>query len=280
MSVKMWGKLDGHLVSEIKTRRRIGRTVEESRPEAEVLDQELDRILDGAVHRLRQMSGAGAKRSDRFRAAWVVGRALNDSQVFALPAMQKEDPSQLWEALTRKIGHQVHSDRSPAEGWTELRPEISGDEAEWVRRDTERPNLNYFEMCRWLAEQDFPDAQSTFGPYVRNVWQMLERSGLRHANLRRALLGWLSGFPQKEHAELTRPKHFAEIMKRLRQRWPGSGRGPAMKPVHFAHDELVAELDRELTPLASRLLQGSSIRNYSPPPSRGLAKTKDLKAIG
>jgi hypothetical protein len=102
--------------------------------------------------------------------------------------------------------------------------------------------LDYFELCLWLADQDFAEAAKTFGGSVRNAWQMLERPSLKPIEVRRAFSHWLDGLEPELHTRAVQPTVFPELMKALRARWPDRGPGSAKRPVHFGENELLAEM--------------------------------------
>src|SRR5262249_22220890 len=132
------------------------------------------------------------------------------------------------------------ADGTVEERWRDLRPKRAGE----PRREGGR--LDYFEMCRWLSEQELDEAVETFGGQVRNVWQMMERSTLRPLAVRRAFLYWYRQQSEDDRKRLQERQIFAEAMKMLRRRWPDRGRGSAKRPVHYRDEELRAELEEVL----------------------------------
>jgi hypothetical protein len=236
MPVKVWERQDDGLASRVVTDWETTWTSEEHRSEADALDRQLDDVLDSALRRVAD--NAALDVPEEFLRAWAVGREINDSQVLSAPAMHREQPVLLWRALARKCRVGARSDGQDEWRWQELRPSSVRE----PRREGGR--LDYFEMCRWLAEQELADAAETFGQSIRNVWQMLERPTLRPLALRNALLAWLRAIPLENRQKLYERAMFAELMKTLRQRWPDRGPGSAKRPVHYAADELEREVYR------------------------------------
>ena len=239
MPVKIWtNSEDQGVASHIESDRPTRWTTEELREEAEELDRLLDRVLDAAVDAVRRCDGTGVPLE--FLRAWAVGHSLRTSEISDVPALRNEQPFRLWQALASKCRTGCRADRNFEQSWADLRPQ----RAKEPRREGGR--LDYFEMCRWLAEQDLEDAAATFGGHVRNVWQMLERPSLRPIVVRRAFLGWLRSLPEETRNRLLEPKTFAEMMKVLRRRWPDRGPGSARRPIHYREEDLRREIGLEL----------------------------------
>ena len=243
MPAKIWEASEEGLHSRVESDWEAAWTPEQFRADAEELDGELDTVLDRALERVAQES-APAIPADFLR-AWAVGRCLNESRVLESKALRRERPALLWKALASKCRAGARSDGTVEERWRKLRPQRAGE----PRR--EGGKLDYFEMCRWLAEQDLDDAADTFGGQVRNVWQMLERPTLRPLIVRRALLGCFGELPEEERRRLYERQTFAELMKTLRRRWPDRGPGSAKRPIHYSEEALRGEL-------------ASFLRNFSP----------------
>ncbi|ORW41609.1 hypothetical protein AWB90_20110 [Mycobacterium paraense] len=247
MPVKIWDTSPHGLTSVIVTNWDIRITAEERRREAEDLDRELDVVLDRALAQVR--NHAVRTVPPEFVRAWAFGTALGESNVTKNPALVNEIPQLLWRALARKVRLGARSDGTTDTEWVDLRPQRASE----PRREGGR--LDHFEMCRWLAEQSLSEATTTFGGSIRNVWQMLERPTLRPLVVRSALLDWLRQLPPHVRNELTQPSTFAELMKRLRSRWPDRGPGSAKRPVHYTRDELRVEIQvvlKGFVPLESR----------------------------
>ena len=242
MPVKIWEVDENGLSSKVVTDWDTLLTTEEYREDAEDLDRRLDDVLDGALKRVNSCRKTGAP--PEFLRAWAVGRALKESGVYDSPALKNEHRQLLWRALARKCRIGARSTREQDGRWRDLRPSAVRE----PRR--EGGKLDYFEMCRWLAEQDLEDAIATFGGSIRNVWQMLERPALRPIILRRILREWFASHPKDIQERLLQQSMFAEIMKTLRKRWPDRGPGSAKKPVHYKDGELKAEVYRLLAPFA------------------------------
>ena len=240
MPAKIWHQGDQGLYSQIETDRIRVWTPEEHRAEAEELDYALDSVLDHALARVQEQVHRGAPVG--FLRAWAVGSALRDSHVFESPALKNERSQLLWKALSRKCRTGARSSDGEEPDWMDLRPKG----VEEPRREGGR--LDYFEMCRWLAEQDFDDGLATFGGHVRNVWQMLERPSLRPMVLRQAFLRWLYSLSDSMRERCVEPKIFPELMKVLRKRWPDRGPGSAKRPVHYEEETLAVEIGMLLNP--------------------------------
>jgi hypothetical protein len=253
MPVKLWEVDDRRLSSRIVTSWDTEWTAEEYRPEAEELDKTLDAVLDDALQRVsKQQVNATPK---EFLRAWAVGRALQESGVLQLPALNNERRQLLWRALAYKCRTGARYTREREAQWQSLRPQS----AKEPRR--EGGTLDYFEMCYWLADQDLDDAVMLFGGHIRNVWQMLERPTLRPISLRRALLKWFQSLPRKVLEELEEPRAFANVMKELRQRWPDRGPGSAKRPIHYSEDALQEEIAGVLEPLMIGLQYAGRSKN-------------------
>jgi hypothetical protein len=239
--VLVWEEERGKTQSVVETDQQYGWTPEEFRAQAEALDEILDHVLDEAlkyVHRYQESS-----ESAEFLRAWAVGRTLNDSGVAESEYMRNERPERLWRALSSKCRLGLRSDGRVQPEWRKLRPGARGT----PRREGGR--LDYFEMCRWLAQQQYEDAKTLFGGSVRNVWQMLERPTLRPPVLRSALLEWMKSLAPEQLEALHERTAFALMMKRLRRRWPDRGPGSAKRPAHYDAKELRDELATLLQPL-------------------------------
>lgn len=249
MPVKIWEADKRGLSSTVVTGWDRVLTAEEHRGDAEGLDESLDRVLDSAVTRVEKQTGRVI--AAEFLRAWAIGRALAESGVTNSPALRNEKPHLLWKALVSKWRTGCRSTGQTDTRWLDH----LGRCAPLVIPRREGTKLDYFAMCVWLAEQDLQDATDTFGGSIRNVWQMLERPALRPISLRRALKKWLGSQPQSVRQKLYEPAVYAEMMKELRRRWPDRGPGSAKRPVHYEGEALSTELEKLLTPFASRLSQ-------------------------
>jgi hypothetical protein len=244
MPVKIWDRTDDRLTSRVVTEWERTWTAEEYRNDADELDALLDKVLDASILRVELGSDSGLPAE--FVRAWAIGRELNDSAVFDAPAMQREPIVLLWRALAKKCRTGARADGSMNARWGELRPPSSGE----PRREGGR--LDYFQMCRWLAEQEVRDAGETFGGSIRNVWQMLERPTLRPLVVRSAFLAWLRTLRDEARKHLHDREVFAEMMKTLRRRWPDRGPGSAKRPIHYTEEELATEIKRLLSRFVTR----------------------------
>ena len=242
MPVKIWEADETGLYSRVVTGWDTVWTAEEHREDAEKLDAALDAVLDTAMARVQDVTGEDVPMT--FLRAWAVGRAIQESGVLGSPALVKEKADLLWRALARKCRTGARSSAEIEPRWRDLRPQSARE----PRREGGR--LDYFEMCRWLGEQELSDAFITFGGHIRNVWQMLERPALRPIALRHALKAWLDSHKGPTREKLQEPRTFAEMMKVLRKRWPDRGAGSAKRPVHYEEAALSAEVARLLAPFA------------------------------
>lgn len=251
--VLVWEIEDGKPSSIVETDWEFHWTPEEFRAQAEALDSNLDDVLTQALAYAGRYTHDDTEGSPFLR-AWAVGRSLNESGVLDSKPMSRERPERLWRALAAKCRIGIRSTGESEPDWRELRPSTER------RPRREGGRLDYFEMCRWLAEQDFDDARTVFGGSVRNVWQMLERPALRPSVVRRALLGWLRSLPPGEERRVTDPRTFPELMKALRRRWPDRGPGSAKRPGHYDLESLAAEM----APLLRPFVDNSTLRTETP----------------
>ena len=241
--VLVWDIEDGKPHGVVETDWEFRWTPEEFRAQAELLDRLLDEVLDKAsAYARRHKNGAPARA--QFTRAWAIGRSLNESRILNSEPMNRERPERLWKALAAKCRIGIRSTGETEPEWRELRPSTER------RPRREGGRLDYFEMCRWLSEQEFHEAQMVFGGSIRNVWQMLERPALRPLVVRQGLLSWLTSLTQDEARRMSDPKMFPELMKALRQRWPDRGPGSAKRPSHYDEESLRDEISRILRPYA------------------------------
>ena len=233
MPFKIWDLKDGSLVSAVIADWERVLTAEEYRKEAEELDGRLDQVLDTASAWARKDETQG--RSSDFNRAWTVGHAIATSGILNHPSVRKERRQLLWKALARKCRLGARQNGQIDADWSALRPTAAGE----PRREGGR--LDYFEMCLWLADQSREQAGELFGESVRNAWQMLERPTLRSLSVRTALLGQLRLLPSDPNNRLTRAE-FADLMKKLRAKWPDRGPGSARRPEHLSLAVLSSEI--------------------------------------
>jgi hypothetical protein len=245
--VLVWDLSEAGPVSTVETDWPIAFTPEERREEAEVLDRQLDGVLDETLTTVDRLEKTAV--ASEFVRAWAIGSVLSASGVLDAPAMKNEPRQRLWLALARKCRNGMRSDGSVEARWEELRPSAARE----PRREGGR--LDHFELCLWLASQEFEAAGETFGGSVRNAWQMLERPALRPLIVRTAFHRWLGSLDPELRRRAVDLKVFPELMKALRRRWPDRGAGSAKRPIHYSESELTEEMDALLRPL---LEQGGS----------------------
>jgi hypothetical protein len=238
--VRIWSRTEeGDFTSKVEAEGR--KTL---RPEDFAAAQELDTAIDAALDQAVVMLCEGGLEGApvKFTANWAIGRALTNSNLLKHPALGSEDPRVAYSAATAKARCRVRSDGSEEASWERLRPSFEDEQT--VREGGEKGKPDHWQMCIWLAEQDFDDAVKTFGGSTRNVWQMIDRKTLRPLVLRQALRNWLASLPPEIAKEMTSAKIFPELMKALRKRWPALGRRPAKQPVHYTESDLRAEIER------------------------------------
>jgi len=206
---------------------------------ADRLDQRIDKTLDEAVDLAGRLGHPDFPVP--FTKAWAIGRALHDSGILFDPALAGETPRFIWQVMDHKARARVRCDGTEELRWHLLQPNT---------RSTSSPALaaggrpHYWEMCAWLAEQNYGDAAATFGGSMRNVGQLMDRRLLRPLVVRQALHKWLTGLPEEDARHITRPRPFAQMVKQLTKRWPAKGprRGPL--PLRYSIADLAAEIDR------------------------------------
>jgi len=246
MPARIWEQdASGGFFSTIfRQKRGSRRPVSSARPEDFSVAANLDVAIDGAFDEAEALRVQVARDGvpAMFTRNWAVGRALANSQLFEHPALKPEEPDLAYRALAAKARFLKRSDGTTASNWTQLRPEFR--DAPTNREGRQKGRPDHWEMCVWLAEQEFDDAVDTFGGSTRNVWQMLDRKSLRPLVLRQALRNWLAALPPATATELTSSKGFPELMKALGERWPARGRRPAKQPLHYSEPELRSEIAR------------------------------------
>ena len=124
MVVKMWD-LDesGNLTSSIRKEGQTGIRAEQSRPQAEALDREIDKLLDKAMNLLVQQDLN--PRHTEFAKRWAIGRAIAESGVLDSPHMDPGERADLWRAMARKcrLGVRHTGKRNPKSRWKGLIPD-------------------------------------------------------------------------------------------------------------------------------------------------------------
>lgn len=238
MAVLIWTTdSEGNLANEVETDQEAVFTPEQYRPDAEKFDQLLDQVLDKAVELRASLSGASEVK-EAFIRAWTFGRALQETGAHETRYMRNEKPYRISRALMSKCETTARSTGATEPAWRSLRPSSEREIAPRRRGG----KLDYFELCRWLQEQEYEEALVTFGGSVRNAWQMFERPALRPLVFRNAFREWIEALPAELEVETVKPRVFAETMKRLRARWPDRGPGSAKRPIHYNKDDLVREI--------------------------------------
>ena len=250
MAVKMWN-LDesGNLTSSIRKAGQSGLGAEESRPQAETLDREIDRLLDKAINLLVQKDPN--PRHTEFAKRWAIGRAIAESRILDSAHMEPGERADLWRAMARKcrLGVRHTGKRNTRSKWKGL---IPGREMEPKRIEDD-----IFGLALWLQEQELEDARLAFGQGLHNAKQIWSREALRSRNFRDVLAAYFSELGERERDHLYLIPQYAQLAKALRSRWPSRGRGSAKRPVHYGSDDLLDETRKVLDPLAQSLLEKS-----------------------
>ncbi len=243
MAVLIWSEHDGVLGNSIRSGRRVALSAEEYRPEAEALDQKLDDVLDMAWHTLTLITDHqnGKARFNSFEQVWVLGRAVHISDIMRHEAMQGEERTTLWQALTAKAWYGIRHSANRDPRWSQL---IPAGKKQWrTRSDDKRLDRAYdfLEVGFWLRDQQLQDAGEVFGWEFSNARKMYFRPTLRSKELREALLYWLRRqTPEvREFAQITGTVDgFIILVKALNKRFPARGPGSALLPQHYTEDEL------------------------------------------
>lgn len=240
MPARIWTQTrEGELRSIVETQGQVSAS-----PEDFSIAESLDVAIDGAFDQAADLLGELKREnvSEKFTANWAVGRAFTTSGLLKHPALSKEKPEFFYKAAAAKARFKARSDGSEESRWAPLRPSFEDKPTGREGRLQGRPD--HFEMCIWLAEQEFGDAVKTFGGSTRNVWQMMDRKTLRPLVLRQALRAWLGSLLPEEAEMMTSARVFPELMKALRERWPARGLRPARQPIHYSEVELRGEIAR------------------------------------
>ena len=249
MVVKMWD-LDesGNLTSSIRKEGQTGIRAEESRPQAEALDREIDILLDKAMNLLVQQDLN--PRHTEFAKRWAIGRAIAESGILDSPHLDPGERTDLWRAMARKcrLGVRHTGERNPKSKWKGLIPPNREMEPKRIEADI-------LGLGMWLQEQDLEDAKLAFGQGLHNAKQIWSREALRSRNFRDALAAYFSEIGEKERDHLYVIPQYAQLTKALRSRWPSRGKGSAKRPVHYGPEDLLAETRRVLNPVVESLLE-------------------------
>ena len=190
MAVVVWSDREGVLGSTIRSGRRVSLSAEEYRVEAESLDQQLDALLDMAWHALTLITQRenGKARFNSFEQVWVLGRAVEISEILRHEAMQGEQRVFLWQALTAKAWYGIRHDYERAPRWRELIPRKA---TKWRKQPKKASAYRFLEIGYWLRTQQLHDAGEVFGWKPSNAQDLYDRSSLRSLKLRRTVLYWL-----------------------------------------------------------------------------------------
>ena len=245
MAVLVWSDRDGILGNSIRSGRRVALSAEEFRPEAEALDQQLDAVLDMAWHALSIITRRKNRKPqfNTFEQVWVLGRAVLASDIMRHEAMQGEERTTLWQALTAKAWYGIRRNAIRDPRWRQLIP--TGKKQWRTRADNKRLDRAYdfLEVGYWLRDQQLQDAGEVFGWEFSNARKLYVRPTLRSKELREALLYWLRRqTPEiRDFAMVTKTTvGFIVFVKALNERFPAKGPGSALLPQHYPEDELRA----------------------------------------
>ena len=245
MAVLIWSDRGGVLGNSIRSGRRFALSAEEYRPEAEALDLQLDDMLDMAWHALTLITRRerGKARFSTFEQIWVLGRAVQISNIMRHDAMHGEMRTTLWQALAAKAWYGIRANAAHDPRWREL---IPAGKKQWrTRTDDKRLDRAYdfLEVGFWLRDLQLHDAGEVFGWEFSNARKLYLRPTLRSLKLRKALLYWLRRqTPEiREFAKVTNTTDgFIVFVKALNERFPARGPGSALLPQHYPQDELRA----------------------------------------
>ena len=254
MAVKIWNLDDSaNLTSGIRRMGRSGMETEEFRPQAEVLDSEIDRVLDEAIVLLNQQDTS--MHHSLFAKRWAIGRAIAESEILDSTNFETGDKPDLWLGMARKcrLGVRHTGEREPKSKWRGLIPERE--------MEPKRIEDDIFGMGTWLQEQEFSDAKLAFGGGLHNAKQIWSGEALRSKNFKDALAAYFSGFEETDRDYLYRIPKYAVLAKALRRRFPSRGRGSAKRPIHYGPAELLSEIQNVLNPLTGCLLRQLTSEN-------------------
>ena len=233
MPVKVWTRdEEGKAVGSFQTGRGTKLGIK-GIGQADALDRRLDDVLDAAFERHTELSRSnGGVELSRFTSAWVVGEAFRVSDIVQDEALASEDPNFLWEAMSKKSSACKRSNGLEEENWKTLRPS-----------DTSRDRgMDYWEMCMWLAEQDYSRTERTFGGRIMNVWSLLAAPTLKPLVLRESLCDWLDDQDEEARQAIHKVRTFRKLLKQLRHKWPARGTRSALQPIHYSQEDLTEVL--------------------------------------
>ncbi len=235
MPVLLWSERDGVRATEVRTGRPVRLSAEELRPEAEALDPKLDALLDDALALLAE--GAGDAQPTPLLKAWVLGRAVACAGVLQDAALRGEVREVLWQALAHKCWYGLRADGKHEKHWRLLRS-TSERRVNPPQAATNQFRHEDFEIGLWLQEQEYDDAVALFNGMMRNAQELFRHPAQRHANVRHAILHWLSQQPTQLQRRLMNTREFRAIPKALAKRFPSSGPGSALLPQHIDEEAL------------------------------------------
>ncbi|MYE27383.1 MAG: hypothetical protein F4X87_09270 [Chloroflexi bacterium] len=242
MAVLVWSEREGALGNSIRSGRHVALSAEEYRPEAEALDLQLDAVLDMAWHALTLITKHenGKARFDSFEQVWVLGRAVQNSEVLRHEALQREERFFLWQALAPKAWYGIRHDATREPCWRVLIPRNA---TKWHKLPKDPKSYRFLDIGFWLREQQLHDAGEVFGWKYSNAYDLYACTSLRSYELRRAMLHWLrrqSPEVREVFAKSVRGSGFDIFQKALQKRFPARGPGSALLPQHYPEDELRA----------------------------------------
>lgn len=202
---------------------------------ANALDRKLDNVLDEAFIRHSQLSNPDIVHT-RFTSAWVVGEVFSRSAVVFDKALASEDSKFLWNILSQKSSACARSDGSNERNWRTLRPSDTSQDR----------GMDYWEMCLWLAEQEYARAVRTFGGSIKNVWSLLGTPTLKPLVLREALCDCLDGLDEEIRQKIFKVLTYRKMLKQLRHKWPARGTRSALQPIHYSQEDLAEVLAKTI----------------------------------
>ena len=256
MPAKFWTKeRGGSIGSKIITRWDTVYDGEEFRPNAEDLDEELDKVLDDAIAVLSSPEVASIQADPKFKMLWSFGRAVKNSGILSHPAMKNENQIFLWRVMAAKARLGVASTRDGK------RPSESD---RWrVLRDPKQPDVtnkgggvqDLYETAIWLQQHDLEEAAFIFGGNLGNAREIGARKGINVPNIRRALATWIGDLTEEQRRTIHQRKNFQLIAKALTKRWPFKGFGSARRPEHLEQEELIREVREALRPVIVQLFE-------------------------
>lgn len=227
----------------------------EFRPDAEDLDEKLDKVLDDALDTLESPEVTAVQADRKFKMLWSFGRTVKDSGILKHPAMKNEKQIFLWRVMAAKARIGVASVRDGAQ------PSASD---RWrTLRDTRQKDVTNkgggvqdpYETAIWLQQHDLQEAAFLFGGNIGNAREIGARKGINVPQVRRALARWLRELTEDQRQIIHERKNFQLVAKALTKQWPFKGQGSARRPEHLQPDELLAQLRQALQPVLTQLFK-------------------------